>query len=274
MPPRKKKRKAKTPKSRPTQTQSQRVTINIGKTTKSRPRKYSGRGNLPPPSHSHNLAPTFVTTTPAPIVSQPKEEDLRDLIKALHRTQPQRETPLAVDSSPQVPVLPPPPPREPGNLGIGFQPYPSLSANNFEPPEPLSRVGTSFSIPRSVSQRISEMRRTLTEEPVIQTAGEKSAAAAESSTSSSSSSAESEEEGHVTSKLQPSERMKEIQSRMEANRAAQSRFQQQLRDKTPTIIAKIDRGETLTGNELKTIKSKSQSKAGKEAFARYEKRKL
>jgi hypothetical protein len=264
MPPRKKKRKAKTPKSRPTQTQSQRVTINIGKTTKSRPRKYSGRGNLPPPSHSHNLAPTFVTTTPAPI-----------LLKAIHRTQPQRETPLAIDSSPQVPVLPPPPPREPGNLGIGFQPYPSLSANNFEPPEPLlSRVGTSFSIPRSVSQRFSEMRRTLTEEPVIQTAGEKSAAAAESSSSSSSSSAESEEEGHVTSKLQPSERMQEVKSRIEANRAAQARFQQQLRDKTPTIIAKIDRGETLTGNELKTIKSKSQSKAGKEAFARYEKRKL
>jgi len=271
MPPKKRKRKAKTPKSRPTQTQSQRVTINIGKTTRSKPRKYSGRGNLPPPSHAHNLAPTFVTTTPAPIISQPKEEDLRDLIKALHRTQPQRDTPLAIGASPQVPSLPPPPPREPSNLAIGFQPYPSLSADNFESPEPLSRTGTSFSMPKSVSQRFSEMRRTLTEEPIIQTAGEQSAAAAESSVSSSSSSAESEEEGHVTSKLQPSEQVK---TRMEANRAAQARFQQQLRDKTPTIIAKIDRGETLTGNELKTIKSKSQSKAGKEAFARYEKRKL
>lgn len=272
MPPKKRKRKAKTPKSRPTQTQSQRVTINIGKTTKSKPRKYSGRGNLPPPSHAHNLAPTFVTTTPAPIVSQPKEEDLRDLLKAIHRTQPQRETPLAISSSPQVPSLPPPPPREPSNLGIGFQPYPSLSADNFERPEPLSRTGTSFSMPRSVSERFSEMRRTLTEEPIIQTAGEKSAA--ESSSSSSSSSAESEEEGHVTSKLVPSEKMEAIKQRTEANRAAQARFQQQLRDKTPTIIAKIDRGETLTGNELKTIKSKSQSKSGKEAFARYEKRKL
>ena len=126
-------------------------------------------------------------------------------------------------------------------------------------------------MPRSVSQRFTEVQRKLTEEPIIQTAGEKSAAAAESSSSSSSSSAESEEEGHVTSKLQPSE---ELKTRMEANRAAQARFQQQLRDKTPSIIAKIDRGETLTGNELKTIKSKSQSKAGKEAFARYEKRKL
>lgn len=61
MPPRKKKRKAKTPKSRPTQSQSQRVTINIGSTSKSKPRKSSGRGGLPPPSHMHNLAPTFVT---------------------------------------------------------------------------------------------------------------------------------------------------------------------------------------------------------------------
>jgi len=61
MPPRKKKRKAKTPKSKPTQRQSQRqsVVVNIGSRTS--PRKSSGRGNLPPPSHAHNLAPTFVT---------------------------------------------------------------------------------------------------------------------------------------------------------------------------------------------------------------------
>ena len=60
MPPKKRKRKAKTPKSTQTQKQSQRVTINIGKTT-SKPRKSSGSGGLPPPSHMHNLAPTFVT---------------------------------------------------------------------------------------------------------------------------------------------------------------------------------------------------------------------
>ncbi len=61
MPPKKRKRKAKTPKSKPTQRQSQRqsVVVNIG--SKSTPRKSSGRGNLPPPSHAHNLAPTFVT---------------------------------------------------------------------------------------------------------------------------------------------------------------------------------------------------------------------
>ena len=61
MPPRKKKRKAKTPKSTQRQSQRQSVVVNIGSTSKSKPRKSSGRGNLPPPSHAHNLAPTFVT---------------------------------------------------------------------------------------------------------------------------------------------------------------------------------------------------------------------
>ena len=61
MPPRKKKRKAKTPKSTQRQSQRQSVVVNIGSTSKSKPRKSSGRGGLPPPSHMHNLAPTFVT---------------------------------------------------------------------------------------------------------------------------------------------------------------------------------------------------------------------
>lgn len=58
MPP--KKRRAKS-KARPTQSQrqTQRVTVNIGSTRAKR--KQSGRGKLPPPSHMHNLAPTFVT---------------------------------------------------------------------------------------------------------------------------------------------------------------------------------------------------------------------
>ena len=62
MPPKKKKAK---PKAKPTQkqkqSQRQTVTVNVG-TTKSKPRKSSGRGGLPPPSHMHNLAPTFVTS--------------------------------------------------------------------------------------------------------------------------------------------------------------------------------------------------------------------
>ena len=61
MPERKKKRKAKTPKSSQRQSQRQSVVVNIGSTSKSKARKYSGRGNLPPPSHMHNLAPIFVT---------------------------------------------------------------------------------------------------------------------------------------------------------------------------------------------------------------------
>ena len=57
MPPKKRKRKAKPLTQR--QSQRQSVVVNIG--SKSKPRKSSGRGNLPPPSHAHNLAPTFVT---------------------------------------------------------------------------------------------------------------------------------------------------------------------------------------------------------------------
>lgn len=53
----KRKRKAKPPTQR--QSQRQSVVVNIG--SKSTPRKSSGRGGLPPPSHAHNLAPTFVT---------------------------------------------------------------------------------------------------------------------------------------------------------------------------------------------------------------------
>ena len=55
----KRKRKAKPPTQR--QSQRQSVVVNIGSTSKSKPRKSSGRGGLPPPSHAHNLAPTFVT---------------------------------------------------------------------------------------------------------------------------------------------------------------------------------------------------------------------
>lgn len=60
MPPKKRKVKAK---AKPTQRQSQRqsIVVNIGSTSKSKPRKSSGRGGLPPPSYAHNLAPTFVT---------------------------------------------------------------------------------------------------------------------------------------------------------------------------------------------------------------------
>jgi hypothetical protein len=59
MPPKKKKAKP-TQKQKQRQSQRQSVVVNVG-TSKSKPRKSSGRGKLPPPSHMHNLAPTFVT---------------------------------------------------------------------------------------------------------------------------------------------------------------------------------------------------------------------
>ena len=62
MPPKKKKEKPKAQKQRQKQAQRQSVTVNVGTSkSKSKPRKSSGRGGLPPPSHMHNLAPTFVT---------------------------------------------------------------------------------------------------------------------------------------------------------------------------------------------------------------------
>lgn len=60
MPPKKRRAKSKA-RATQSQRQSQRVTVNIGKTTTTKRKKQSGKGSLPPPSHLHNLAPTFVT---------------------------------------------------------------------------------------------------------------------------------------------------------------------------------------------------------------------
>jgi len=61
MPPKKKRSKPK-PTQKQKQAQRQSVVVNVGTSkSKSKPRKTSGRGGLPPPSHMHNLAPTFVT---------------------------------------------------------------------------------------------------------------------------------------------------------------------------------------------------------------------
>lgn len=54
------KRKKTATKQKQKQSQRQSVVVNIG-TSKSKPRKSSGRGGLPPPSYQHNLAPTFIT---------------------------------------------------------------------------------------------------------------------------------------------------------------------------------------------------------------------
>jgi len=56
------KRKKAPTKQKQKQSQRQSVVVNIGTSKgKSKPRKSSGRGNLPPPSYAHNLAPTFIT---------------------------------------------------------------------------------------------------------------------------------------------------------------------------------------------------------------------
>jgi len=56
------KRKKATTKQKQKQSQRQSVVVNIGASKgRSKPRKSSGRGGLPPPSYAHNLAPTFIT---------------------------------------------------------------------------------------------------------------------------------------------------------------------------------------------------------------------
>jgi hypothetical protein len=56
------KRKKAPTKQKQKQSQRQSVVVNIGASKgKSKPRKSSGRGGLPPPSYQHNLAPTFIT---------------------------------------------------------------------------------------------------------------------------------------------------------------------------------------------------------------------
>lgn len=59
MPKRRRAKSKSKPRTTQSQRQSQRVTVNIGSTRAKR--KQSGKGRLPPPSHMHNLAPTFVT---------------------------------------------------------------------------------------------------------------------------------------------------------------------------------------------------------------------
>ena len=62
MPPKKRAKTKPKPTQKQKQAQRQSVTVNVGSSkSKSKPRKSSGRGGLPPPSHMHNLAPTFVT---------------------------------------------------------------------------------------------------------------------------------------------------------------------------------------------------------------------
>ena len=153
MPPKKRKRKAKTPKSTQRQSQRQSVVVNIGSTSKSKPRKSSGRGGLPPPSHMHNLAPTFVTApqvdyTPllammqhhaSPIVAQAP-------MPVQNLTTPLSSANVATNTASQMAGLAAEA-RRPGPTAGNFQAPPSsersmsvpLLAAMFDKPEPLSR---------------------------------------------------------------------------------------------------------------------------------------
>lgn len=60
MPPKRRRKKQTTTQ---TQRQKQSIVVNIG-ASNAKAKRQSGRGGLPPPSHMHNLAPTFVTQQP------------------------------------------------------------------------------------------------------------------------------------------------------------------------------------------------------------------
>ena len=163
MPPKKRKRKAKTPKSTQRQSQRQSVVVNIG--SKSTPRKSSGRGGLPPPSHMHNLAPTFVTApqvdyTPllammqhhaSPIVAQAP-------MPVQNPTTPLSSANVATNTASQMAGLAAEA-RRPGPTAGNFQAPPSsersvsvpLLAAMFDKPDPLSRSSS----PSVASTRVS-----------------------------------------------------------------------------------------------------------------------
>lgn len=157
MPPRKKKRKAKTPKTTQRQSQRQSVVVNIGSTTKSKPRKSSGRGGLPPPSHMHNLAPTFVTApqvdyTPllammqhhaSPIVAQAP-------MPVQNAVTPLSSVNVATNTAAQMAGLAAEA-RRPGKTAGNFQPLPSQADEDFAQQEQQAEQLRSEFLKRSKS---------------------------------------------------------------------------------------------------------------------------
>ena len=160
MPPRKKKRKAKTPKTTQRQSQRQSVVVNIGSTTKSKPRKSSGRGGLPPPSHMHNLAPTFVTApqvdyTPllammqhhaSPIVAQapmPVQNAVTPLSSVSTQTNIDARSPQQLAGEAAI--------RRAGKTAGNFQPLPSQADEDFAQQEQQAEQLRSEFLKRSKS---------------------------------------------------------------------------------------------------------------------------
>lgn len=154
MPPKKRKRQSR----KTTQSQRQSVIVNIG--SKSAPRKKSGRGGLPPPSHMHNLAPTFVTSPQidyTPILAM-----LTQQTRSLQPEAPRNPvTPLssvmATQTAEQMAgeaAL-----RRAGNTAANFQPPPSLAdERRVRRDEPFQDP---FGFPEPVRKSVSQIQQEL-----------------------------------------------------------------------------------------------------------------
>ena len=143
MPPKKRKRKSKS--QARGQSQRQSVVVNIGSSSK--PRKSSGRGNLPPPSHAHNLAPTFVT---APQV------DYTPLLAMMqHHARPiVAQAPMPVTTTPLSSATTSTNTESVGVMaGLAAERRAGPTAANFQPPASLaSERSASSASSRSVSE--------------------------------------------------------------------------------------------------------------------------
>ena len=143
MPPKKRKRKSKS--QARGQSQRQSVVVNIGSSSK--PRKSSGRGNLPPPSHAHNLAPTFVT---APQV------DYAPLLAMMqHHARPiVAQAPMPVTTTPLSSATTSTNTESVGVMaGLAAERRAGPTAGNFQPPASLaSERSASSASSRSVSE--------------------------------------------------------------------------------------------------------------------------
>ena len=140
-----KKRKRKSKSQARGQSQRQSVVVNIGSSSK--PRKSSGRGNLPPPSHAHNLAPTFIT---APQV------DYTPLLAMMqHHARPiVAQSPLPVTTTPLSSATTATNTESVGVMaGLAAERRAGPTAANFQPPASLaSERSASSASSRSVSE--------------------------------------------------------------------------------------------------------------------------
>ena len=140
-----KKRKRKSKSQARGQSQRQSVVVNIGSSSK--PRKSSGRGNLPPPSHAHNLAPTFIT---APQV------DYTPLLAMMqHHARPiVAQSPLPVTTTPLSSATIATNTESVGVMaGLAAESRAGPTAANFQPPASLaSQRSASSASSRSVSE--------------------------------------------------------------------------------------------------------------------------